>query len=77
MVQRVTDKAWFGPKQTVGWGWRPQSWEGWLTTVAFIAVLTAALELLTGAGRIVGAVLVLAVFCAVVLFTGDPPGGPQ
>ena len=73
----MTRKAWFGPKQTVGWGWRPQAWEGWVATLAFVAILTVVLETVTGAGRIVGGIVVLLVFGAVVLFTGDPPGGPS
>lgn len=31
-------KGWFGPK-AVGFGATPKSWEGWLATVIFLAVL--------------------------------------
>jgi hypothetical protein len=76
-VQRMTKKAWFGPKSTVGWGWRPVAREGWLATVVFIVALTVALETLTGVARIIGGVVILLAFGALVLFTGDPPGGPS
>ena len=33
---RPKDKAWFGPKR-VGFGWRPQRWQGWLVIVLVVA----------------------------------------
>jgi len=76
-MRRVTRKAWFGPKKTVGWGWRPQSWEGWVSTAVFVVVLTAALEVLKGGAKLIGLIVVLAMFTAVLLVTGDPPGGSR
>jgi hypothetical protein len=29
------DRLWFGPKR-VGWGLRPQTWQGWAVTLAVI-----------------------------------------
>ena len=35
----MTDgRPWFGPKR-VGWGIRPQTWEGWAMTVGVLAVI--------------------------------------
>jgi hypothetical protein len=31
-------RPWFGPKR-VGWGYRPQTWQGWLTVAVFAAAL--------------------------------------
>lgn len=31
-------RPWFGDKR-VGWGLRPQTWQGWLITAAFVAVV--------------------------------------
>lgn len=33
-----TDKIWFKRKR-FGWGWYPASWEGWLVTVVYIALV--------------------------------------
>ena len=37
-------RPWFGPKR-IGWGYRPQTWQGWLIMLAFtvIVVLIAVL----------------------------------
>jgi hypothetical protein len=31
-------RPWFGPKR-IGWGLRPQTWQGWLATLLIIAAL--------------------------------------
>lgn len=31
-------RSWFGPKR-VGWGIRPQTWEGWAVTVVVLAAV--------------------------------------
>ena len=31
-------KGWFGPK-TIGWGVTAKSWQGWLVTVALVALI--------------------------------------
>jgi hypothetical protein len=33
-------RPWFGSKR-VGWGLRPQTWQGWLITAAFVVLLIA------------------------------------
>ena len=73
-MQRITKKPWFG-KRYLGWGWRPVSIEGWLVTLAFIAIIVA--DLIHYKERILG---IIFLFGAVILFliiaflTGDEPG---
>ena len=31
-------KPWFGPKR-IGWGIRPQTWQGWLVTMLVVAAI--------------------------------------
>ncbi len=31
-------RSWFGPKR-IGWGLRPQTWQGWLITLIIVAAL--------------------------------------
>ena len=33
-------RPWFGPKR-IGWGLRPQTWQGWTLTGAFAVVVVA------------------------------------
>ncbi len=37
-------KGWFGPKK-IGHGIGPRSWQGWLATLLFVAILLASLPL--------------------------------
>jgi hypothetical protein len=32
---KAMNKLWF-KRKTYGWGWTPVSWEGWVTTLAFV-----------------------------------------
>jgi hypothetical protein len=51
---------WFGRKR-YGWGLRPISWQGWLLTVAYLALMFAAgLTLAQGQGWLFAAVFVVA-----------------
>jgi hypothetical protein len=34
----VSRRPWFGPKR-IGWGIRPQTWQGWLVTMVIVAVI--------------------------------------
>lgn len=38
-------RAWFGPKR-VGWGLRPQTWQGWVVTFGAVVVIVALLVFL-------------------------------
>lgn len=35
--------GWFGPK-AVGWGVSPRSWQGWVVTIVFIALIAATMR---------------------------------
>ena len=36
----MTDSShyWFARK-TIGWGWKPASWQGWLVTAIYVAIV--------------------------------------
>lgn len=38
-------RPWFGPKR-VGFGLRPQTWQGWLVIVVPVAIIILVLELI-------------------------------
>jgi hypothetical protein len=38
-------RPWFGPKR-IGFGYRPQTWQGWLILLGGVAVLAAILLIL-------------------------------
>ena len=40
-MSAARQRPWFGPKR-VGWGIRPQTWQGWLITAVVIAAILAA-----------------------------------
>jgi hypothetical protein len=73
----ITKHPWFGPKQKLGWGWTPVSWEGWTASaVCVVAVIAAQLywgPSLTAGLVTMGSVTVLLIVC---LLTGTRPGGP-
>ena len=75
-MHRVTAKPWFGPRR-FGWGWSPVSWQGWLVTLAFLALMGGDLAVfrksLTGA---IGLLILIGVLVAVCYLTGGKPGGP-
>jgi hypothetical protein len=77
MRTRVTRKPWFGPKLHRGWGWRAASWEGRLTSAVFVVLVVAAALIWHGSARAVALIALLAMYFAVLLLTGDPPGGPR
>ena len=73
----ITKHPWFGPKQRLGWGWTPVSWEGWAVTLFFIAVIVG-VQLYFGPSLMagcctIGAIVLLLVVC---FLTGTKPGGP-
>lgn len=37
-------RPWFGPKR-IGWGIRPQTWQGWVVTVVAVAVIVVIVRL--------------------------------
>jgi hypothetical protein len=74
MPMRVTSKPWFGPKRSLGWGWTPVHWEGWLVIGAFIVLLLVSVVELHGAISVIAVTVLVFALLAVCLLTGDPPG---
>jgi hypothetical protein len=37
-------RAWFGPKR-IGFGLRPQTWQGWVVTMVLVAVIVVVVTL--------------------------------
>ena len=72
----ITKYPWFGPEHSFfGWGWTPITWQGWATTILFLAVILGA-RLVWGRGPrtlyvVLGAVVA---FFGVILLTGTAPG---
>ena len=76
-MRRRTKEPWFGPKRTLGWGWTPVSWQGWLVTLLFLAlILTASLAIRALPLKMAVILALVALLLAVAALTGDPPGGP-
>jgi len=73
---RRTRRAWFGPKRLMGWGWRVTSWQGWVVTAVAVGLIVAA-RVVWGGHAWPAIIAVLAVYLAIALLTGDPPGGPR
>ena len=70
-MKPLTKKPWFGPKQ-LGWGWRPITWEGWLTTLVLLGVIYFAVH---HSSKSVPVILGLSfLFCIVAYLTGGKPG---
>jgi ABC-2 type transport system ATP-binding protein len=63
-------RPWFR-RRKVGLGWRPVTWQGWLVTVAAVALAVGALAALRGSpARVPIVILIVAVYTAVALATG-------
>lgn len=61
--------GWFAPKR-FGYGSSlPIAWQGWVALAAFIVSFIAAVTLLSGAWRIVVAVLCTLIFCVICAVT--------
>jgi hypothetical protein len=70
----VGDKAWFAPRR-LGWGLSPVSPEGWLVTVAVVALSVIAKrrdDLPAWFGP-----ALMAPFIVLLLLKGTSPGGPR
>lgn len=72
-----TPRYWF-PAKTFGWGWGPPcTWEGWIVTIGFVVLLSAASWLFPPgrntpafAASVVG---LTAVVLAICWWKGEPP----
>jgi hypothetical protein len=71
----ITKHPWFGPKNGMGWGWTPVSWEGWLVTALCLAVFFGAYFVFGRAPMttyvMLGSVAALIIAC---LLAGTAPG---
>jgi len=69
-MQRQIAKPWFR-RRRVGWGWRPVAWQGWLVTLATVALTVGALVLVhKSSARVPIVVLILAAYAALALLSG-------
>jgi hypothetical protein len=70
----VGDKVWFGPRR-LGWGLSPVSPEGWMVTLAAVAV-----SLVVKRSKNLPAwapPALMAPFLALIVLKGTSPGGPR
>ena len=76
-MRRRTKEPWFGPKRSLGWGWTPVSWQGWVVTLLFLGlIVTASLAVRSVPLKTAVILALLALLLIVAVVTGDPPGGP-
>ena len=68
-MQYPAGRPWFR-RRSIGFGWRPVSWQGWLVTAVAAGALVSAVALIHGTARIPVIVLVVAVYAIVALATG-------
>lgn len=47
MTSPAERKPWFGSKR-IGWGLRPQTWQGWAVTLLVVGIIVAITSLATG-----------------------------
>jgi ABC-2 type transport system ATP-binding protein len=70
----VIGRRWFR-RRRVGVGWRPVSWEGWLTTAVAAALVIGVFALMHGSSaRVPIVILVVAAYAVVALATGGARG---
>ena len=77
---QTSQRYWFSAMRT-GYGWgAPQTWEGWLVLVAYMAVVLAPAALLSERkeeGILAAVVLATPVLVWVCFKKGEPPGSPR
>ena len=71
----IGNKLWFGPR-SLGWGWSPVAWEGWLFVLIGIGA-TIASGLLSEPWRAAGIATSLTTLIVVCVLKGTRPGGPS
>jgi ABC-2 type transport system ATP-binding protein len=74
-LQRLTGRAWFR-RRNVGFGWRPAAWQGWLITLAAVALLVATIAFVHSANRTPVVIAIVAVYSIVALATGGASAAP-
>ena len=69
-MQRLMGRPWFR-RRSVGFGWRPVSWQGWAVSAAALALAVGVIALMRGSPeRIPLVILILAAYAVVALLTG-------
>ena len=76
-MRKIAGKPWFGPRQWIGWGSAPATWQGWLVTVVIVAALLGTRALIEG--RLLWlpvAVVSIVAYYVVIRLTGVRPDRP-
>ena len=69
-MQRLTGGPWFR-RRSMGFGWRPVTWEGWLVTLVAVALVAGVLTLVhSSSARFPALILTVAAYAAVALRAG-------
>jgi hypothetical protein len=72
---RLTQNPWFGPRRTLGWGWKPITWQGWAVSLGCIAAILACALAVPGVVlKIVAEVVLVLLLLLVCFLTGTKPG---
>jgi ABC-2 type transport system ATP-binding protein len=75
-MQRLMGRPWFR-RRSVGLGWRPVTWQGWLVTLVAVALVVGVLTLLhRPSARVPALVLIVAAYAVVALRTGGAQAPP-
>ena len=75
-MQRLTGRAWFR-RRSIGFGWRPAAWQGWLITLATVALLIGTVALIHSASRFPAILAIVGVYSIVALSTGGARAAPD
>jgi hypothetical protein len=80
-VEDNPEGYWF-KRKIYGWGWAPVTWQGWLVTLGFVALLAAELIRIDSNSHSVSdtlygftpeVILFAAIFTAILYAKGEPP----
>jgi len=77
-MKLLTKEPWFGPKNYVGWGLSPRTWQGGIIMFVFIAAVMLAIFLAKDLlMKFITLGILVILFIIIVLLTGGKPGGPK
>ena len=69
-------RPWFVARKRFGWGWRPNTWQGWIVMGAYVAALGGLSMMAPPPVTLWVATAVLsAILLGVLVLTGTKPGG--
>ncbi|MGN6380184.1 MAG: ATP-binding cassette domain-containing protein [Gaiellales bacterium] len=76
-MERLSGRPPWFRRRSVGFGWRPVAWQGWLITLVTVALMVGVVTLMRGSGdRVPVVILIVAVYSVVALATGGARGAP-